>query len=116
MSLAGTKLAMTTAYHPQADGQSERTNRTVEATLRIMVLESGVRWVNLLPTVEFAHNSCVNLTTGKFPSDLLYGYSPVNFGGMARAQANQKRYFDQKHSPISFLPGDLACLRFTGVG
>ena len=74
MSLAGTKLAMTTAYHLQADGQSERTNRTVEASLRIMVLESGSpHLVDFLPAVEFAHNSCVNLSTSMSPFDLLYG-------------------------------------------
>lgn len=142
MSLAGTKLAMTTAYHPRADGQSERTNRTIEATLRIMILESDSRWVDLLPAVEFAHNSCINLTTNRSPFDLLYGCSPANFGDVAsrvplrhsivaeemaaalssrrkdaataltRAQEHHKLYYDRRHSPISFLPGDLACLRF----
>lgn len=48
-----------------------------------MILESGERWVDLLPAVEFTHNSCVNLTTGQSPFDLLYGCSPVNFGGLA---------------------------------
>lgn len=144
MSLAGTKLAMTTAYHPQADGQLECTNRTIEATLRIMLLESGERWVKLLLAVEFAHNSCINTSTKKSPFDLLYGEAPENFGSkatrsnfrhslaaeeisanltkrreeaesaMKRAQQHQKRYYDGKHSPIEFLPGDLACLRLRG--
>ena len=144
MSLAGTKLAMTTAYHPQADGQSERSNRTVEASLRIVLLESGpaAKWVSLLPFIEFAHNSCVNLSTSRSPFDLLHGCAPMSFGdrvsrfhlrhslgaeemaaaltlrrqeaesAMLRAQEVQKRYYDSKHSPLCFLPGDLACLRY----
>lgn len=53
MENAGTTVALTTAYHPQSDGQSERTNRIVEAILRILVFEAPViPWVDLLPAVE----------------------------------------------------------------
>ena len=74
---------MTTAYHPQADRQSKRTDRTIEATLRIMVLQSGRHWVDLLPAIELTQNFCLNLTTGKSTFKLVYGCSPANFGNLA---------------------------------
>ena len=72
---------MTTAYHPQADGQSERTNRTIEAMLRILVLEFDTKaWVDLLPTIEIAHKLTPHFVTGKSPFELLYAMAPRSFG------------------------------------
>jgi transposase InsO family protein len=50
----GTKLAMSTAYHPQTDGQSERANRTLEEMLRSYVSKNHDDWDVHLPTLEFA--------------------------------------------------------------
>lgn len=51
--LAGTKIALTTAYHPQADGQAKRTNRTIESIIRILCLEaSSHSWAVFLPNIE----------------------------------------------------------------
>ena len=71
-------LALTTAYHPQADGQSERTNQTVETALRcLLVSQPGSwNWEELLPEVEYALNTSTNTTTNETPFKLLYGIEP----------------------------------------
>ena len=48
---------MSTAYHPQTDGQSERTIQTLEDMLRACVLDWGDSWEKHLPLVEFAYNN-----------------------------------------------------------
>ena len=53
-SAMGTNLAMSTAYHPQTDGQTERVNQTMEDMLRACVLDSGQNWEDHLPYVEFS--------------------------------------------------------------
>ena len=55
-AILGTKLAMSTAYHPQTDGQTERMNRTMEEMLRAFVNEKHDNWDQLLVTAEFAYN------------------------------------------------------------
>ena len=53
----GTKLDMSTAYHPQTDGQSESTIQTLEDMLRACVIDFGKRWDKHLPLVEFSYNN-----------------------------------------------------------
>ncbi|GKA81025.1 putative reverse transcriptase domain-containing protein, partial [Tanacetum coccineum] len=53
----GTSLDMSTAYHPQTDGQSERTIQTLEDMLRACVIDFGNGWVKHLPLVEFSYNN-----------------------------------------------------------
>ena len=72
---------MTAAYHPAADGQSERTNQTVETALRCMIADSRnaratTEWDELLPDVEYALNTSTNASTGKTPFVLQYGVEP----------------------------------------
>lgn len=67
MQLLGTRMAMSTANHPQADGQSERTNRTVEDMLRCLVNYDQNNWDELLPAIEFAYNNQVNAATKETP-------------------------------------------------
>ncbi|GKA82514.1 putative reverse transcriptase domain-containing protein [Tanacetum coccineum] len=52
----GTNLDMSTSYHPQTDGQSERTIQTLEDMLRACAIDFGKGWVNHLPLVEFSYN------------------------------------------------------------
>ncbi|SGY81038.1 BQ5605_C009g05444 [Microbotryum silenes-dioicae] len=66
----GTKLAMSTVFHPQTDGRSERTNRTVIQVLRTMVNRQQNDWSKHLATVEFVINSSVNRSTGKTPFEV----------------------------------------------
>ena len=72
----GVKHKMSTAYHPQTDGQSERMNQTVETYLRHYVNMKQSNWVQLLPMAQFTYNNARNETTGKTPFEANYGYHP----------------------------------------
>ncbi|KAG3174271.1 hypothetical protein C6341_g9820 [Phytophthora cactorum] len=63
----GTRLDMSTADHPQTDGQTERVNRVVEDILRSVCAEAPRRWSEMLPLVEFALNNAVHASTGFTP-------------------------------------------------
>ena len=52
----GTRLDLSTGFHPQTDGQSERTIHVLEDMLRACVIEFGVHWDNFLPLEEFSYN------------------------------------------------------------
>ena len=69
----GTKLNLSTTFHPQTDGQSERTIQTLEDLLRSCVLEFGGNWEDLLPLVEFTYNNSYQTTIGMAPYEALYG-------------------------------------------
>ncbi|KAJ3478071.1 hypothetical protein NLI96_g10013 [Meripilus lineatus] len=68
--MMGTKLLMSTAFHPQTDGASERAIRSVTQILRGMVKSNQSDWVEKLPMVEFAMNSTVSATTGFAPFEI----------------------------------------------
>ena len=71
----GIDAGLTTAYHPQANGQVEHKNQEVEAYLCLFIGKWQDDWVNLLPTAEFVINSRLNSATGHTPFELLYGYT-----------------------------------------
>ncbi|KAM1000308.1 hypothetical protein ACFX2A_007072 [Malus domestica] len=70
----GTRLLYSTAYHPQTDGQSERTIQTLEDMLRSSVLQFGDSWHDCLDVMEFANNS-YHSSIGMAPFEALYGKS-----------------------------------------
>ena len=76
----GTKLRLSTAHHPQTDGQTEVTIRIVEQILRCMLHRqpSFRDWDELLPLVEFVINSYPNTSTGFSPFYLNFGYEPTS--------------------------------------
>lgn len=63
----GVSLLMSTANHPQTDGQTERMNHTIADMLRCLVCFDQSNWDELLPLVEFAYNNSVNSSTGETP-------------------------------------------------
>ncbi|GJS66141.1 putative reverse transcriptase domain-containing protein [Tanacetum coccineum] len=69
----GTNLDMSTAYHPQTDGQSERTIQTLEDMLRAYVIDFGKGWVNHLPVVEFSYNNSYQASIKAALFEALYG-------------------------------------------
>ena len=70
----GTKTLMSTAFHPQTDGQTERMHRTLAQVLRALLFnEQPELWAEKLPYVELAVNSATNATTSKPAFELLYG-------------------------------------------
>nr|GFB20126.1 putative reverse transcriptase domain-containing protein [Tanacetum cinerariifolium] len=64
---------MSTAYHPQTDGQSERTIQTLEDMLRACAIDFGKGWVNHLPLVEFSYNNNYHASIKATPFEALYG-------------------------------------------
>nr|GFA69444.1 putative reverse transcriptase domain-containing protein [Tanacetum cinerariifolium] len=69
----GTSLDMSTAYHPETDGQSERTIQTLEDMLRACVINFGKAWVNHLPLVKFSYNNSYHASIKASPFEALYG-------------------------------------------
>jgi hypothetical protein len=68
------KRRMSTAFHPQTDGQSEALNRVVEDYLRAYTTDEPASWVNLLPLAQYAYNNSRNHTTGKSPNWFMHGF------------------------------------------
>lgn len=81
-SMFGTSFNMSTAYHPQTDGQTERMNRTMEEMLRAYVNDKGNDWDQHLATAELAYNTAAQESTGYTPFRLSYGMEarlPMNY-------------------------------------
>jgi len=74
--LLGIDRCLTTAFHPESDGQVERMNRIVQQVLRHYVSPLADNWDLLLPIVEFAINSAKQESTGASPFQLNYGFNP----------------------------------------
>ncbi|GKB32795.1 putative reverse transcriptase domain-containing protein [Tanacetum coccineum] len=135
----GTNLDMSTAYHPQTDGQSERTIQTLEDMLRACVIDFGKGWVNHFPLVEFSYNNSYHASIKAAPFEALYGRkcrSPVCWTEVGEAQIlgpeliqetterivqikqrmqaardRQKSYADLKRKPMEFQVGDKVMLK-----
>jgi hypothetical protein len=127
-----------TAFHPQTDGQTERTNRVVEEVLRHYINGQHSNWEDLLPIVAFAINNAKSASTGETPFFLNYGRNPHTALSVAlpeptlpslamvfqdlegtlinvrklivAAQDRQKTYADKKRRPHTFTQGDLVLL------
>ena len=69
----GTRLHFSTAFHPQTDGQSERTIQTLEDMLRACVLDFGGCWDTYLPLAEFSYNNSYHASIDRPPFEMLYG-------------------------------------------
>ncbi|GJS16257.1 putative reverse transcriptase domain-containing protein [Tanacetum coccineum] len=135
----GTNLDMSTAYHPQTDGQSERTIQTLEDMLRACAIDFGKGWVNHLPLVEFSYNNSYHASIKAAPFEALYGrkcHSPICWTEVGEAQIlgleliqettekiiqikqrmqatrdRQKSYADLKRKPMEFQVGDKVMLK-----
>nr|GEY07239.1 putative reverse transcriptase domain, ribonuclease H-like domain, aspartic peptidase domain protein [Tanacetum cinerariifolium] len=83
----GTRLDMSTAYHPQTDRQSERTIQTLEDMLRACVIDFRNGWERHLPLVEFSYNNSYHASIKAVPFEALYGHkcrSPVCWAELSR--------------------------------
>ena len=74
----GTTLAMSSGFHPQTDGQTERANRSIEEMLRAYVGKRQNDWDERLGMVEFVYNNFVHSSSGYTPFYLCYGRHPVS--------------------------------------
>ncbi|GJS01319.1 putative reverse transcriptase domain-containing protein [Tanacetum coccineum] len=135
----GTNLDMSTAYHLETDGQSERTIQTLEDMLRACVIDFGSDWDKHLPLAEFSYNNSYHASIKAAPFEALYGRkcrSPVCWSEVGDAQltglkmirettetivqiknrllaarSRQKSYADARHKPLEFEVGDKVMLK-----
>jgi hypothetical protein len=76
----GTQLRMSTANHPETDGQTERVNQSLECYLRCFISAHPHQWTKWLPLCEFQYNTNWHSSLGKTPFEVLYGRQPRYFG------------------------------------
>ena len=139
----GTKLRLSSAYHPQTDGQTERTIQSLEDLLRACVLDHGGAWDSHLPLIEFTYNNSFHTSIGMAPYEALYGRrcrtplcwyesgESVVLGPeilqemtekikmiqerMKASQSRQKSYHDKRRKELEFQVDDHVFLRVTRV-
>ncbi|XP_073121898.1 uncharacterized protein [Henckelia pumila] len=137
----GTRLHLSTSYHPQTDGQSERTIQILEDMLRAVILDFGTSCQESLPLVEFSYNNSYQSSIQMAPFEALYGRkcrsplfwddlseTPVTGPDMIRemsdkvklihirmrtAQDRQAKYANVRHRPLSFEQGDRVFLKLS---
>ncbi|GKF81384.1 putative reverse transcriptase domain-containing protein [Tanacetum coccineum] len=102
---------MSTAYHPQTDGQSERTIQTLEDMLRAYVIDFGKGWVKHLPFVKFSYNNIYHASIKAAPYDETTEKIVLIKQRIQAAQDRQKSYADLKHKPMKFKVGDMVMLK-----
>ncbi|GJR55497.1 putative reverse transcriptase domain-containing protein [Tanacetum coccineum] len=110
----GMNLYMSTAYHPQTNGQSERTIQTLEDMLRACVIDFENGWVKHLSLVEFSYINSYHASIKAAPFEVLYGRkcrSPVCWAEVGEVQLTGPSYADLKHKPMEFQVGDRVMLK-----
>ena len=137
--LAGVKLRMSTAFHPQTNGQSEVVNRTIAMYLRCITGDRPRSWIDWLPWAEYCYNTSYHSSLRTTPFEVVYGRPPPALlpytAGTARteavdgllrdrddflaevryrllqAQAYAKESYDARHRPLELAVGDWVLLR-----
>jgi hypothetical protein len=139
MRLMGTKLHMTSAFHPQSDGQTEAANRVIVMYLRCFTEDRPRQWLRWMPWVEYTYNTAYNTSLRDMPFRVVYGRDPPSTRSyepgetqvavvaqdmeareafladvryrLEQAQASQKLHYDRQHRQVSYQVGDWALLR-----
>ncbi|KAK1431807.1 hypothetical protein QVD17_08491 [Tagetes erecta] len=135
----GTQLNLSTAYHPQTDGQSERTIQTLEDMLRTCIIDFGGSWDSHLPLIEFSYNNSYHTSIKCAPFEALYGRkcrSPICWTEvgdnqitgpeiiqettdkiaqikekMRASRDRQESYANRRRKPLEFQIGDMVLLK-----
>jgi hypothetical protein len=139
LRLSGTKLQMSSAFHPQSDGQSESANKVIVMYLRCLTGDRPRDWLRWLPWAEYVFNTAFQSSLRETPFRVVYGRDPPSLRSyeqgatrvpavaqslaeraefiddirhrLEQAQAVQKRAYDRSHRPVVFLVGDWVLLR-----
>lgn len=142
-SALGTNLSFSTAFHPQSDGQSERTIQTLEDMLRACAIDWKGNWDEHLSLIEFSYNNSYQTSIDMAPFEALYGRkcrSPVCWDEIGErkllgpeivqettekvklirdkllvAQSRYKSYADNRRRPLEFLEGDHVFLKVSPI-
>jgi len=85
--LLGTKVALSTAFHPQTDGQTERVNQVLEQYLRIFVSNRQDDWANILQLAAFSYNNSIHSAISMSPFYANYGYHPRWSGSISNSDS-----------------------------
>ena len=83
-SLIGATVSLSSGYHPQSNGQTERLNQELEVGLRCLSSRNPASWSKQLIWVEYAHNTLPCSSTGLTPFQCVYGYQPPIFDALER--------------------------------
>ena len=94
--LTRSELRMSSSFHPQTDGITERANRTITQMLRSCISPNQKDWATKLPAIEFAMNSARSETTGFTPFMLNYGRSPRSMIWESNSEFPGVRVFAQR--------------------
>src|SRR5271169_3060821 len=142
--LMGLKQRLSTSFHPQTDGQTERMNQTVEQYLRIYCNYQQDNWFNLLPIAEFAYNNAFQPSINCSPfyanysihpsfhvdprsttettvpaakefADRLKNIHDLLVENVKSAQDHQARYYDRKHKRVEFSVGEKVWLLTSNI-
>jgi len=139
MRLMGTNLHMTSAFHPQSDGQSESANRVIIMYLRCLTGDRPKQWLQWLPWAEYVFNTAYQSSLRDTPFRIVYGRDPPSIRSyepgdtrvaavartmeerqefladvrhrLEQAQAVQKKYYDQGHRDVKYQVGEWVLLR-----
>lgn len=137
--LVGTELRMSTSYHPQTDGQTERVNQCLETYLRCFVHSCPTKWSHWIALAEFWYNTSYHSALNNTPFMILYGHETRQLGivggdhcqvpdvqewlknrtfmqqlahqHLLRAQKHMKQQADKKRSDKQFSVGDFVYLK-----
>jgi hypothetical protein len=137
--MSGTKLQLSSVYHPQKDGQTEVINRCVEQYLRCFVHQWLTQWCSYLPWAEYWYNTTYHISTGMTPFQAFYGRLPPSIpvykegltsvsavdqqlqnrdellrqlkDNLAKSRNHTKQMADQKRRDIMFQIGDSVLLK-----
>nr|GEV05003.1 putative reverse transcriptase domain-containing protein [Tanacetum cinerariifolium] len=104
----GKNLSMSTAYHPETDGQSERTIQTLEEMLRACVINFRKGWVKHLSLAEFSYNNSYHASIKAAPYEALYGRkcrSPVCWAEVGEAQLTGPELIQETTKKIGYAQG-----------
>jgi hypothetical protein len=137
----GTHLKFSSTYHPQTDGQTERTNKILEDMLRACALQDKLGWDKRLPYAEFSYNNSYQASLKMSPFQALYGrncrtplhwdqpderqvFGPYIFleenirmvrENLKAAQSRQRSYADTRRRELSFEVGDYVYLKVSPI-